>query len=62
MEDDPVVDLVAQDDRAIHPDLQRFYAKRIGAKTTEIESSHVPFLSHPDAVVRLIEQATAGDR
>ncbi len=49
--------LVAQDDRAINPDLERFYAKRMGAKTTEVKSSHVPFLSHPAVVARLIEQA-----
>jgi len=49
--------LVTQDDRAINPDLERFYAKRMGAKTTEIKSSHVPFFSHPDDVARLIEQA-----
>ena len=49
--------LVTQDDRAINPDLERFYAKRIGAKTTEIKSSHVPFISHPGEVARLIEQA-----
>jgi pimeloyl-ACP methyl ester carboxylesterase len=52
--------LVAQDDRAINPDLERFYAKRMGARTTEIKSSHVPFLSHPVVVARLIEQAAAG--
>jgi hypothetical protein len=33
------------------------FAKRIGAKTTEIKSSHVPFISHPAEVARLIEQA-----
>ena len=49
--------LVTQDDRAINPDLERFYAKRIGAKTSEIKSSHVPFISHPAEVARLIEQA-----
>ena len=49
--------LVTQDDRAINPDLERFYAKRIGAKTTEIRSSHVPFISHPAEVARVIEQA-----
>ena len=49
--------LVTQEDRAINPDLERFYAKRMGAKTTEIKSSHVPFISHPAEVVRLIEQA-----
>src|SRR6266404_316689 len=48
--------LVTQDDRAINPDLERFYAKRMGAKTTEIKSSHVPFISHPAEVARLIEQ------
>jgi pimeloyl-ACP methyl ester carboxylesterase len=51
--------LVAQEDRAINPDLERFYAKRMGAKTTEIKSSHVPFVSHPEEVVRLIQQAAS---
>jgi len=49
--------MVAQEDKAINPELERFYAKRMGAKTTEIKSSHVPFLSQPDAVVKLIEEA-----
>src|SRR5881394_2205654 len=51
--------LVAQDDHAINPDLERFYAKRMGAKTTEVKSSHVPFISHPPEVARLIEQAAS---
>jgi pimeloyl-ACP methyl ester carboxylesterase len=49
--------LVSSRDRAINPDLERFMAKRMGANTTEIEASHVPFLSHPREVARLIEQA-----
>ncbi|HXM46411.1 MAG TPA: alpha/beta hydrolase [Pyrinomonadaceae bacterium] len=49
--------IVAQEDQALNPNLQRFFAKRIGAKTTEIKSSHVPFISHPAEVARLIEQA-----
>jgi pimeloyl-ACP methyl ester carboxylesterase len=49
--------VVAQDDRALNPNLERFYAKRMGATTTEIKSSHVVFISHPQAVARLIEQA-----
>lgn len=52
--------LVTQDDRAILPDHQRLYAKRMNARTTEVKSSHVPFLSHPAAVARLIEQAAGG--
>jgi pimeloyl-ACP methyl ester carboxylesterase len=51
--------VVAQEDRAINPELERFYAKRMGAKTTEIKSSHVPFISHPAEIARLIEQAAS---
>lgn len=51
--------LVAQEDRAINPDLERFFAKRMNAKTAEIKSSHVPFLSKPEAVVKMIEEAAA---
>lgn len=50
--------VVASEDRAINPELERFYAKRIGATTTEIKSSHVPFLSHPKEVVTVIEAAS----
>jgi pimeloyl-ACP methyl ester carboxylesterase len=49
--------LVATEDNAINPDLERFYAKRMGATTSEITSSHVPFISHPKQVVGLIEKA-----
>jgi pimeloyl-ACP methyl ester carboxylesterase len=49
--------LVASDDQAINPDLERFMAKRIGATTIEVKSSHVPFLSHPKVVADLIEKA-----
>lgn len=52
--------IVSQEDKAINPDLERFYAKRMKAKTTEIKASHVGFISHPAAVVRVIEQAAAG--
>jgi len=49
--------IVSSHDRAINPDLERFYAKRAGAKTTEIASSHVSFLSHPKEVAKVIENA-----
>lgn len=39
--------IVSSQDRALNPELERFYAKRIGAKTIEIKASHVSFLSHP---------------
>lgn len=49
--------LVAQDDRAINPELQRFMANRMGAKTTEIKASHVPYISQPQEVANLILEA-----
>ena len=49
--------IVASEDQAINPELERFYAKRMGATTTEIKSSHVPFLSHPKEVAKIIEAA-----
>lgn len=52
---------VSTDDRTINPDLQRFMAKRMGARTVELKSSHVSLLSHPDEISRLIlEAAGAG--
>jgi hypothetical protein len=49
--------LVSKNDKAINPELERFYAKRMNAMTSEIAASHVAFISLPDVVARLIEQA-----
>jgi len=49
--------VVAQNDNVINPDLERFFAKRMGATTTEINSSHVVFMSHAKEVVTVIESA-----
>jgi pimeloyl-ACP methyl ester carboxylesterase len=49
--------VVAQHDNVINPDLERFFAKRMGAKTTEINSSHAVFMSHPKEVAAMIETA-----
>lgn len=46
--------IVSQEDHAINPELERFMAKRIGAKTTEIKSSHLSYISHPKEVANLI--------
>ena len=51
--------LVASDDHAIPPATERFMAKRAGSTTVEISASHVAMVSHPDAVVELIERAAA---
>jgi pimeloyl-ACP methyl ester carboxylesterase len=50
---------VSTQDRTINPDLERFMAKRMGAKTIEIEASHLALISHPDAITNLILEALA---
>jgi len=39
------------------PCLERFVAKRMGATTYEVESSHVPMLSQPNVVLDVIRAA-----
>ena len=48
---------VSTEDRTINPDLERFMAKRMGATTIEIPSSHLSLISHPQEVTDLILQA-----
>ena len=48
---------VSTEDRTINPDLERFMAKRMGAKTIEVKSSHLSMISHPDTIANLILQA-----
>jgi pimeloyl-ACP methyl ester carboxylesterase len=51
--------IVAKNDKAIHPDLERFMSKRMKATTVEIESSHVAMLAKPMEVLKVIETAAA---
>jgi pimeloyl-ACP methyl ester carboxylesterase len=48
---------VSTEDRTINPDLERFMAKRMGAKTIEVKSSHVSLISHPEEITQLILEA-----
>jgi pimeloyl-ACP methyl ester carboxylesterase len=52
---------VSTEDRTINPDLERFMAKRMGAKTIEVKASHVSLISQPEAISQLILEA-AGQR
>jgi pimeloyl-ACP methyl ester carboxylesterase len=52
--------MVSTQDRMINPDLERFMAARIGARTVEVRSSHASPASHPDVVARLIRAAARG--
>ena len=49
--------IVGTEDRTVNPDLHRFAAKRMGATTYEVASSHVPMLSNPDFVIDVIRDA-----
>ena len=49
--------LLSEDDQMIPPEAQRFMAQRAGAAITSIKASHVPMVSHPDAVTKIIETA-----
>jgi pimeloyl-ACP methyl ester carboxylesterase len=49
--------VVSKQDHALSPDLERFYAKRINARTSELDASHVAFISHPKEIAAVIEQA-----
>jgi pimeloyl-ACP methyl ester carboxylesterase len=48
---------VSTEDRTINPDLERFMAKRMGAKTIEVKASHVSLISQPDTIAKLILEA-----
>src|SRR5262245_58071766 len=52
---------VSTEDRTINPDLQRFMAKRMGAKPIEVTASHISLISQPDTITALILEA-AGQR
>jgi pimeloyl-ACP methyl ester carboxylesterase len=51
--------VLANQDQTVHPDLQRFASQRMKATTTEVTSSHVPMLSHPDVVLDVIRKAAS---
>jgi pimeloyl-ACP methyl ester carboxylesterase len=53
---------VSTEDRTINPDLERFMAKRMGAKTIEVKSSHLSLISHPDEITQLILEAAGQQR
>jgi pimeloyl-ACP methyl ester carboxylesterase len=48
---------VSTEDRTINPDLERFMAKRMSAKTIEVKASHLSLISHPEEITHLILEA-----
>ena len=49
---------ISTQDRTISPELQRFMAARMQARTIEVEASHLSLISHPEAIADLIVSAT----
>jgi hypothetical protein len=45
---------VSTEDRTINPDLERFMAKRMGAKIIEVKASLLSLISQPDEITQLI--------
>jgi pimeloyl-ACP methyl ester carboxylesterase len=52
--------IVATADKSINPDTERKMYKRAGAKVTELNGSHVIFISKPKEVAAIIEAAAKG--
>jgi pimeloyl-ACP methyl ester carboxylesterase len=55
--DKPSYAIVATEDMAINPDLERSLYARAHAKVTEIKASHAVYVSQPRAVANVIEAA-----
>ncbi|GJI95275.1 alpha/beta hydrolase [Duganella caerulea] len=53
----PSYAVLSTDDRALSPDLQRWMYQRAGAKVTEVKASHLAYISQPDQVAKVIENA-----
>jgi len=54
--------LVATEDRMIPPPAQQMMAKRAGATVVEVAGSHAIYVSKPEAVAKIIEQAAQGKK
>jgi len=52
--------LVATDDKMIPPDAQRAMSKRAGSTVVEVKGSHAVYVSQPQAVAHIIEEAARG--
>jgi pimeloyl-ACP methyl ester carboxylesterase len=52
--------LVTTEDRMIPPDAQRMMSQRAGSTVVEVKASHSVYVSQPQAIAHLIEQAASG--
>jgi len=52
--------LLTTEDRMLPPDAQRLMSKRAGATVVEVKSSHAVYMSQPQAVAHIVEEAATG--
>jgi pimeloyl-ACP methyl ester carboxylesterase len=52
--------LLTTEDRMIPPDAQRLMSKRAGAMVVEVKGSHAVYVSQPQAVAHIIDEAARG--
>ena len=55
----PAYAIVATEDKSIDPQIQRNMYKRSNTTVTEVKGSHVVFMSQPEAVAEVINEAAA---
>jgi pimeloyl-ACP methyl ester carboxylesterase len=60
--DKPSWFIIASNDRAISPEQEKVTAKRMGAKTLTLPTSHVPMLSEPEKVAQFIAEAASSSQ
>lgn len=53
----PTWAVVTTDDHVLNPDLQRSMYERAGSKVTDIKASHLVYISQPELVAKVIEEA-----
>jgi pimeloyl-ACP methyl ester carboxylesterase len=53
----PTFYAVSKEDKTIDPGLERFLAKRMNAKTIEVDAGHLSLVSHPKEIANLILEA-----
>ncbi|MEV0949021.1 alpha/beta hydrolase [Promicromonospora sp. NPDC050249] len=53
---------ISAQDKALSPVAQRFFAERMGARTTSIDASHAGYISHAAETASLIEAAARATR
>lgn len=57
--DKPTFACIATEDKSIAPEIQRAMYKRSNTKATDVKGSHVIYISQPQAVAQVVEEAAS---